>query len=56
MADGLAEIAEDVFSLNRLWDGMVARGTLFGLVHRGGWCDVGHPAGIGRAEAMLAGA
>jgi N-acetyl-alpha-D-muramate 1-phosphate uridylyltransferase len=56
MADGLAEIAEDVFSLNRLWDGMMARGTLFGLVHRGGWCDVGHPAGIGRAEAMLAGA
>lgn len=42
-----------VFSLNRVWDRMLAEGRLFGLLHMGGWCDVGHPAGIAEAEAML---
>jgi MurNAc alpha-1-phosphate uridylyltransferase len=51
---GLAEIAEPVFSLNRLWDRMLARGTAHGVVHPGGWCDVGRPDGIALAEAMLA--
>lgn len=52
--EALAGISEEVFSLNRLWDGMIARGRAFGLIHRGGWCDVGHPAGIAQAEALLA--
>ncbi len=52
--DGLLAITETVFSLNMLWDRMIAEGRLFGVVHRGGWCDVGHPAGITEAEAMLA--
>lgn len=43
----------DVFSLNAVWDAMARRGTLHGLVHRGAWCDVGHPGGIRPAEAML---
>lgn len=51
--EGLAEIAEDVFSLNRLWDNLIARGRAFGLIHQGGWCDVGRPEGIGEAEALL---
>lgn len=42
------------FSLNRVWDALAARGQLFGTVHPGGWCDVGHPAGLALAEAMLA--
>ena len=50
----LATIPDPVFSLNRLWDGMIAQGRAHGLVHQGGWCDVGHPAGIAQAEAMLA--
>lgn len=54
--EGLSAITEPVFSLNVLWDRMIAEGRLFGVVHRGGWCDVGHPAGIAQAEAMLAGA
>ncbi len=54
MTDGLAAVGDEVFSLNRMWDGMIAAGRAYGLVHRGGWCDVGHPAGIARAEAMLA--
>ncbi|MBW7922565.1 MAG: nucleotidyltransferase family protein [Rubellimicrobium sp.] len=45
-----------VFSLNRVWDGMLARGTVFGVVHRGGWCDVGRPESIALAEALLEGA
>ncbi len=45
-----------IFSLNRVWDGMATRGTLRGALHPGGWGDVGHPAGIAAAEAMLAGA
>lgn len=50
---GLAEIPGRVFSLNLLWDRAAARGRLYGLVHPGGWADVGHPGGIAAAEAML---
>lgn len=49
----LRAIPETAFSLNRVWDLMIARGRLFGLVHRGGWCDVGRPEGIATAEALL---
>lgn len=49
----LAEIDEQVFSLNRAWDRLIARRRAFGAVHRGGWCDVGHPEGIAMAEALL---
>lgn len=50
---GLAAIAEPAFSLNLLWDRMIAEDRLFGLVHDGGWCDVGHPGGIAEAEALI---
>ncbi|MCX8508881.1 MAG: nucleotidyltransferase family protein, partial [Rhodobacteraceae bacterium] len=52
---GLAAIADPVFSLNRLWDRMLAEGRLYGLVHPGGWCDVGRPDCIPLAEDMLRG-
>lgn len=52
--EGLQQIEREVFSLNLLWDDMIARGKVHGLVHRGGWCDVGHPAGIAQAENLLA--
>lgn len=42
-----------VFSLNRPWSAMIDAGTAFGLVHRGGWCDVGHPEGISVAERLI---
>ncbi len=51
---GLADIKEDAFSLNRLWDRQIAAGRAYGLIHRGGWCDVGRPEGIALAEALLA--
>lgn len=50
----LDEIAEDVFSLNSLWDLQMAAGRVFGLIHPGMWCDVGRPDAIPLAEAMLA--
>ncbi|TCO73414.1 nucleotidyltransferase family protein [Rhodovulum euryhalinum] len=50
----LDDIDEAAFSLNRAWDRAIAAGRLFGALHAGGWCDVGHPGGIAEAEAMLA--
>ncbi len=52
--DGLAAIPDRVFSLNRLWQGMLDRGTLHLLDYPGQWCDVGRPEGIALAEQMLA--
>jgi MurNAc alpha-1-phosphate uridylyltransferase len=52
---GLAGIARDAFSLNLLWDRMLADRRLYGAVHCGGWCDVGRPESIALAEAMLKG-
>ncbi|WP_145107452.1 nucleotidyltransferase family protein [Cereibacter sediminicola] len=50
----LTAVNARAFSLNLIWDQMIGAGTAFGLVHRGGWCDVGRPEGIAEAEAMLA--
>jgi MurNAc alpha-1-phosphate uridylyltransferase len=54
--DGLADIPDRIFSLNRLWDRMLAEGRLYGCVHDGGWCDVGRPDSIPLAETLLRGA
>ncbi len=52
--DMLADVAEQAFSLNLLWDRMITAGRAYGIVHQGRWCDVGRPEGIALAEAMLA--
>ncbi|MFX0545476.1 nucleotidyltransferase family protein [Roseovarius sp. S1116L3] len=52
--DALAKMPEGAFSLNKLWDRMMAEGRLYGTVYSGQWCDVGHPGGIALAENMLA--
>jgi N-acetyl-alpha-D-muramate 1-phosphate uridylyltransferase len=49
----LAGFPDRVFSLNLLWDQMITRGRAYGLIHQGGWCDVGRPEGIATAEALL---
>ncbi|RNF35084.1 nucleotidyltransferase family protein [Paracoccus methylarcula] len=49
----LAEIPDRMFSLNRIWDVLIAEGRAFGMIHRGGWCDVGRPEAIPLAEALL---
>lgn len=53
--DRLSAIKEDVFSLNRPWNDIISDGRAYGVVHDGGWCDVGTPAGIAVAEALLRG-
>ena len=44
---------EGRFSLNPVWDRILARGRLRGLVHAGAWVDVGRPEGIALAEGVL---
>ncbi|AWD22017.1 nucleotidyltransferase family protein [Fuscovulum blasticum] len=51
--DALSAITEPVFSLNRLWDRMIAEGRAYALPYAGDWCDVGSPEGLAEAEAML---
>lgn len=51
--DLLGDVAEDAFSLNLIWDKMLARGTIYGTVYDGQWCDVGQPSSIPLAEALL---
>ena len=50
----LLDIQEQVFSLNLLWDQYLADRRVFGIVHHGGWVDVGTPHGIHVAEVELA--
>ena len=50
---GLDACAGPSFSLHEPWKQMIAAGRAYGVVHQGGWCDVGHPDGIVAAEAML---
>ncbi|WP_438990239.1 nucleotidyltransferase family protein [Lentibacter sp.] len=47
------DIPERAFSLNLVWDRLLASGRLYGLPYSGQWCDVGSPEGITRAERML---
>ena len=49
----LSEIPEDVFSLNMLWDRMIAAKRCYACLYPGSWCDVGHPDGIPLAETLL---
>ncbi len=51
--DALPAIPETIFSLNLLWDRMIAQDRLFGLRHQGAWCDVGRTDSIPLAEALL---
>jgi MurNAc alpha-1-phosphate uridylyltransferase len=52
--DMLADVSESSFSLNLIWDKMLAQGTLHGMRYCGSWCDVGHPDGVKTAEKLLA--
>ena len=52
--EALADVPDTVFSVLRVWERMVERGALRGLLWPGDWCDVGRPEGIEEAEAMLA--
>jgi MurNAc alpha-1-phosphate uridylyltransferase len=49
----LAAHPDDVFSLREIWQQVMEEGRLFGVIYPGHWADVGHPAGLTEAEAML---
>lgn len=51
--DILSDIPQPAFSLNLIWDRMIALGRAYGVLHQGQWCDVGRPEGIAEAEALL---
>jgi len=51
--DMLAGIPDAVFSMWRLWEPMIAAGRMYGLTHKGYWCDVGHPGSIALTEQLL---
>jgi len=51
--DRLRDIKRDVFSLNALWDLLMADQRLFITPYDGQWCDVGYPEAIPLAERML---
>ena len=51
--DGLHDIPDASFSLNKLWNMIAQNGRLFGLRYPGRWCDVGTPEGVSLAEDML---
>ncbi len=49
----IAARGERVFSLRDIWQAMMDEGRLHGMMHPGGWADVGHPGGIAEAERMV---
>jgi MurNAc alpha-1-phosphate uridylyltransferase len=51
--DGLAKISDRVFSLNKLWDQMIATRRAYGMIYPGQWVDIGTPTGFAAAEQVL---
>ncbi|MGR3483710.1 MAG: nucleotidyltransferase family protein [Paracoccaceae bacterium] len=54
--DRLAQVAAgapSAFSLNLLWDALLAHGTVHGVLYDGAWCDVGTPAAIADAARLI---
>lgn len=50
----LKSISNDCFSINLLWEKMIACDRLYGTLYNGDWADVGHPMGIELAEKKAA--
>ena len=50
----LDAIPDRVFSLNRVWDGLIADNRLRAVEYPGEWCDIGHPEGLEIASRMMA--
>jgi MurNAc alpha-1-phosphate uridylyltransferase len=51
--DLLETIPQASFSLHLLWEKMLAQKRIHGVIHHGGWVDVGRPEGIDVAAAEL---
>lgn len=48
------EVADTVFSLNLVWDQLIAEDRIAAVRYPGRWCDVGTPDGLDRANALVA--
>jgi MurNAc alpha-1-phosphate uridylyltransferase len=53
-ANAFDDAPAGAFSLNVIWDQLLAQGRLFAVVHQGDWVDVGSPIGLAAAEKALA--
>lgn len=51
----VGRVTDRAFSLNLVWDALITEGRLFGILHKGGFCDVGRPDSIALAEAHMRG-
>ncbi|SEI98604.1 MurNAc alpha-1-phosphate uridylyltransferase [Sphingomonas sp. OV641] len=49
----LVDAPEGPFSTMLFWERAIAAGRAYGVVHQGLWVDVGTPAAVTRAEALL---
>lgn len=48
-----AAFPEGAFSTNRVWDGLMDRGRLYGMIHDGAWFHVGTPDALAEADRLL---
>lgn len=51
--DSLSGFSEKSFSLTKVWDKMIQSRRVCGLIHTGGWIDIGQPERISLAENEL---
>lgn len=51
--DLFASHDKTAFSMWDIWNQMLDRQRIYGLIHHGRWCDVGHSDGITLAENLL---
>lgn len=49
----LTDAPDGPFSTMTFWERAIAAGRAYGVVHQGLWVDVGTPAAVARAEALL---
>lgn len=49
----IASLGLEKFSLNLVWEAMRAEHGLKGWVYHGPWCEIGTPAGLDRANALM---
>jgi len=50
----VTRVEDTVFSLNVVWDRLIAENRIAAVLYPGRWCDVGTPEGLDRANALVA--
>lgn len=52
--DVLADVPDGPFSMNLIWNRLLAKGRLSAVVYKDAWVDVGTPDGLTEADSVLA--